>query len=553
MACLTHHWRWNLFVCITLLPLVAPLVRDARADEPAAPPNRETLISAALARPINCEYNQTPLADVIKDLEKKLGITVALEIKALDEVGIGSDTPITIQLTNISAASALRHLLRRTDPTLTFSIRDGALTITTREEAEENLRLRYYDISELAGEISTNRVFHVLQRSSPFSIDGDAPALVEILTKTVEPDSWDEVGGPGSIEVRDGIMAVSQTDEIHEQVDAVLTALRKAFAAHQTQRNNLTPIDFSTAARKAAKGTIEKLLDVKGTDLTFQQTPLADVVRAYSEATKKTVLLDIKALDEIGVAGDTPVTHQLKGLTLRQEIRWLLKRVDPTLTYSIRDEALLFTTREAAEENLSTFLYPVWDLLLDTPGHGYDSLIGLITRMIEPDTWDEVGGPGSVAETEFGCLIVSQTDLVHEKVQELLAELRTVQQQRNASVTQPAETKDPYVVVLYHLRTSLTTTSHSLRRRGYSNTPAPPGSAPPTEPSTEASHRPKPVEEIMPLVQQLIEPASWKADEVVMRPLGKDLVIRHRVSVHRQIGQLLQSLLLLENQRSRFF
>lgn len=115
MTRLTNHSRWNLFVCITLSLLVAQQVQDARAVEPAAPPDPEALISAALGRPITFAFEETPLDDVVKFFGEKFGISVALDTKALDEVGIGLDTPVTIRLTGISAASAIRHMLRQID------------------------------------------------------------------------------------------------------------------------------------------------------------------------------------------------------------------------------------------------------------------------------------------------------------------------------------------------------------------------------------------------------------------------------------------------------
>ncbi len=61
----------------------------------------------------------------------------------------------------------------------------------------------------------------------------------------------------------------------------------------------------------------------------------------------------------------------------------------------------------------------------------FDSLIELITTTIDPDSWDDVGGPGSIAEFATNLsLVISQTQEVHEKIDRLLAQLREIQDEQ---------------------------------------------------------------------------------------------------------------------------
>lgn len=58
----------------------------------------------------------------------------------------------------------------------------------------------------------------------------------------------------------------------------------------------------------------------------------------------------------------------------------------------------------------------------------FDSLIDLITQTIAPTTWDQNGGPGSVAPFETNLtLVVSQTQEIHEQIADLLQQLRRLQ------------------------------------------------------------------------------------------------------------------------------
>jgi general secretion pathway protein D len=64
---------------------------------------------------------------------------------------------------------------------------------------------------------------------------GDLPAgadlalLVRLVEKIVAPQSWNSVGGPGSIRAEaQGTLVVRQTFEVHEQVCRLLAGLREA-------------------------------------------------------------------------------------------------------------------------------------------------------------------------------------------------------------------------------------------------------------------------------------------------------------------------------------
>ena len=58
----------------------------------------------------------------------------------------------------------------------------------------------------------------------------------------------------------------------------------------------------------------------------------------------------------------------------------------------------------------------------------FDTLIELITSTIAPQTWDDVGGPGSIAGFDTNLsLVVSQTQEVHEQIADLLDQLRRLQ------------------------------------------------------------------------------------------------------------------------------
>ena len=51
---------------------------------------------------------------------------------------------------------------------------------------------------------------------------------MNLITTNVFPQSWDGVGGPGSISEYNGLIVISQTGDCHHTVEHLLNMLREA-------------------------------------------------------------------------------------------------------------------------------------------------------------------------------------------------------------------------------------------------------------------------------------------------------------------------------------
>ncbi len=267
---------------------------------------------------------------------------------------------------------------------------------------------------------------------------------------------------------------------------------------------------------------IRQALQVKS-DFDFKETPLPEVVKSFKNLTKLEIILDKKALDEIGIAADTPVTFSAHGISARSALDLLLH--EHGLARVIRDGVLMVTTPEEADNMLETRVYPVLDLVTPKPSYRFEGmyipgmsvggfprtlparsadgggsnatgemgstsggmgggmgmfrvsdepkpaegksgggaasasppqpnqgvggmgvpnrpdasrgkqsrdsdlsftmsdLIDLIKTCVDPTAWDDAGGVGS-AEPAAGMLVVTQTEVVHEKIEKFLENLR---------------------------------------------------------------------------------------------------------------------------------
>jgi hypothetical protein len=171
-------------------------------------------IEQALAGPLHStglEYKDQSLQDVVTQLSDEYNIPIQLNRTSLEEAGIGTDSPVSVSLHNISLRSALKLMLRTVQ--LTWVIRDEVLMITTKEDAEKDLDTCVYNVQRLVDE------------SDPKSVK----ALIDAITACVACDTW-AVNGGGQAEVQalpSGLLVVSQTPAVQEEVNALLNKIRK--------------------------------------------------------------------------------------------------------------------------------------------------------------------------------------------------------------------------------------------------------------------------------------------------------------------------------------
>lgn len=175
-----------------------------------APSSAEQAILDALAQPTACEFQETPLREVVDFLNDKHNIEMQLDEKALEEAGVGGDTPVTAALKKVSLRSALQLLLAPLE--LAWVIQDEVVQITTQDQADCLLLTRTYPVADLGPDFDN---------------------LVDAITATVAPQSWSAGGGPASIVVvpASQCIVVSQTRPAHDAILMLLRSLRSARAS----------------------------------------------------------------------------------------------------------------------------------------------------------------------------------------------------------------------------------------------------------------------------------------------------------------------------------
>jgi hypothetical protein len=525
---------------IAALPVVGVLQFNHGASGDDMPPAREraetpvatslALVSSekddrirkALDKPVTINVADQPLNKVLEEIGKDYNIQVWIDQKALVDLALTPDTPVTKRLQGISLGSALRLILRPLQ--LTFRVESGVLRIISQAEYDSRTVVRIYPVGDLVTPLD----------GKDATEGADFDSLEFVIEPTIAPTTWSNVGGMGSMLPYGNNLVVAQTPDVHEQIEGLLVALRTVRAA---KRQNLVgpsidpfESEAKTAIRQALNGPI---------DWSFDETPLIEVVKFVAEENGIEVELDETALADLAVTTDEPITFKFRGIPMKDALRLLLGPV--SLTYMIRDEVLWITSHPEKESDLPVRVYPVGDLLecesadeSDYGVHGcdYDALIDMITTTIAPATWNAGGGYAIAKEFEGArALVISQTDEVHEQLEALLAQLRKSKENERPTVKVP-ERADELVVRVYALWQHRPKKVPRQEMTGNFGGFGPDADPPPGVPAKHAAT----------VIQKMVEPESWKTPGVILQDAPNYLIIRQTQKVHRRIRDLLGQL-----------
>jgi Flp pilus assembly secretin CpaC len=250
---------------------------------------KEIEIERKLTTPVNLSFVDQTLKTALDDIHTWNNINIYVDEPALLQEGISLDRLVSIKLEQVSLKSALNMLLHTAH--LTHVIKDEALWVTTEAQARGKLVTVTYQVSDLVipvdnfGDVRNPTLPPVpaIDNSRPvnysptpvtgqFSLPPGAPtgsasggsmsqggpggafasaggggdgrsnwdgrqaarntleeSLIQLITRTVAPQSWSDMGGPGTLDYHPMTMAlvVNQTPDIQDQVADLLAALRR--------------------------------------------------------------------------------------------------------------------------------------------------------------------------------------------------------------------------------------------------------------------------------------------------------------------------------------
>lgn len=253
----------------------------------------EQAIERALLKKVQVQFNEAPLGEVIETLGRMTSVNVFIDMEGLAAEGVTTDTPVTMNLSEeISLRSVLNlilgqfrlgyviqdEVLRITSESARagdvyakpYYVGDLVIPIPNFMPGHNNglagaLAQAYSALGYGPGGFAQNRTQNaplviadnnaqqqnvgsplaLAQMNTSSAMPGmpqppgvggmggasgaDFDSLINLITSTVEPDSWDDVGGPGTVQPFDGNLSlvVSNTQEVHEAVVSLLEQLRR--------------------------------------------------------------------------------------------------------------------------------------------------------------------------------------------------------------------------------------------------------------------------------------------------------------------------------------
>jgi hypothetical protein len=171
----------------------------------------------------------------------------------------------------------------------------------------------------------------------------------------------------------------------------------------------------------------------KKVDLSVNQASLNEVLRTLAVAAEANIVIDAGSIRDTGVdVEQMSTTLLLRGVPLKDALDTILKPHGLAWQYS--DEVIEITSAERGRGAMFVETYSVADLVArrqETTGDiqvdraALDQLAEFLKASIEPKSWTESGGNGSVAVSEqTASLIVRQANEVHDQFREVLDQMR---------------------------------------------------------------------------------------------------------------------------------
>lgn len=202
-------------------------------------------IENALQRPVEFEFVDTPLVDVVAWLNDATGVNVVLDHNGLEINLLEPDTPVTMKLKGQPLNRALELILSPLE--LTYLVKDDVLFITDDVETGQENFIRAYPISDLLFAVP----------------DVDEGALVESFERSLRSvvGAWHSDGGLGSMyyHAPSQCLVVSQSQPAHRDIARLFSSLRRLAAEHKLGEGGLpTTDDVQSALSQYHKRSMEE-------------------------------------------------------------------------------------------------------------------------------------------------------------------------------------------------------------------------------------------------------------------------------------------------------
>lgn len=361
----------------------------------ASKAEHQTETEARLAQKVvSIELPDLPLRRAVSLVEALGGVRISYDLDEMELAGVSLDRPVRLQQTNTTLAEVLEAILR---PLGLVSQIDGKDILISRPiELRQQWRIVRYEVSDLA-----------VGQTGPED-------LARLLERFVLPESWEQNGGSGKIEIRDESLLILQTDLGHQRVAEFLEKLRVARGL--PLRIDPNRKDLSLQSRLAQlQGVLQRPITANFSS----PTQLGEILRYLEQLAEVNIVVDWIALRAEGLEADIPARLRVHQQPLAQALTTLLEPLG--LTWRIAGPELLeVTSRTAAKMRLEVEFYSGREAIAALGSA--KALLKAIKAQVGKGSWQDTHGPGALYFDEPSqYLIVLQSPLVHRELERFLA------------------------------------------------------------------------------------------------------------------------------------
>ena len=337
----------------------------------------ERRIHSALAEPSALDCVDRPLCEVVQELSRRHAISIALNLKCLDDAGIDPAMRVTMQLRGLTLRSLLRLLLRKCD--LTYVVRNGLLQISTPDDADCQEVLVAYPVGDLA---------------TP-----DEPALgflVDLITTCVAPQSWGFSGPTPDFAFGDHWLVIPQSPEVHERIADFLTRLRRKLSP--AEADVLWPLTVAEQNEQRIAAALDRPLALR-----LENTPLEAACRQLQSELGVPVVIDERSVRHEEPASRLPVSCDPTAGPARDVLRAMLAQRG--LNFRTANEVIEIVSSDYREDP-PTQIFDVRPLLTTFSERRLPELI----RTLATPKLVATGGDYGWIDEFRGLLIVRETE-----------------------------------------------------------------------------------------------------------------------------------------------
>lgn len=187
-------------------------------------------IANQLEQEITLDFQDTDLADVVSFLQRVTNANMVLDPKVV----AAAPPPVTLRVERMKLRFVLDFIMKITG--LKYTLRNEAIYISNEQGTRGDLFMKIYDVRDLTHAMASfpgpgmeipepGGTGSMLLPPVEPDTTPETGEFMEIIRQVVAPASWSDEAGTG-IEEYNGAMVVTQSGEVHTQVDELLRALR---------------------------------------------------------------------------------------------------------------------------------------------------------------------------------------------------------------------------------------------------------------------------------------------------------------------------------------